>query len=104
MTDDNWLRSAQKGGVTLAVHHRELWQNAVQLERRDLSVGEGVNRQEAGLFFLLLMRRYEKAFTIITSNKSSGENNIVIDTNGTAPVKCLAHQQKSPRYCGGFFG
>jgi len=29
-----------------------------------------MNRQEAGLFFRLLTRRYEKASTIITSNKS----------------------------------
>jgi DNA replication protein DnaC len=29
-----------------------------------------MNRDEAGLFFRLLTRRYEKASTIITSNKS----------------------------------
>lgn len=42
LVTEHRLRSPREGWVTVADHHRELWQNAVKVERRDLSVYEEV--------------------------------------------------------------
>jgi len=39
---DHFLRSFREGWGTVADHHRTLWQNTFQVQRRDLSVYEDV--------------------------------------------------------------